>query len=134
MWEDHHDNLHREYMVEMKDQGKWQDKAIDNVVLQLDYIEQLKENKALVATTQEYKELVASAGRCVEHLKETVKYQSELIELSKKARNPNRVTGGKRARPQGPKSKAVTFGAEAMPDNELVTFGTAVEFEAALMQ
>jgi hypothetical protein len=29
MWEDHHDNLHREYMVVMKEQGKEQDKAID---------------------------------------------------------------------------------------------------------
>jgi hypothetical protein len=50
----------------------------------------------------------------------------EILELS-------RVTGGKRGRPQGSKSKAVAFGAEAMPDNDLVTFGTAVEFEAALM-
>jgi hypothetical protein len=33
----------------------------------------------------------------------------------------------------GSKSKAVTFGAEAMPDNDLVTFGTTEEFEAALM-
>jgi hypothetical protein len=29
--------------------------------------------------------------------------------------------GGKRRRPKGSKSKAVTFGAEAMPDNDLVT-------------
>ena len=58
---------------------------------------------------------------------------SETIELSKKARNPNRVTGGKRGRPQGSKSKAVSFGAEAMPDNDLVTFGSTEEFEATLM-
>jgi hypothetical protein len=56
-----------------------------------------------------------------------------ILELNKKARNPSRVTGGKKGRPQGSKSKAVTFGAEAMPDNDLVTFGTPEEFEAALM-
>jgi hypothetical protein len=39
MWEDHHDNLHREYIVVMKEQGKDQDKAIDSLVLQLDYID-----------------------------------------------------------------------------------------------
>jgi hypothetical protein len=45
-------------MVEMEDQGKWQDKAIANVVLQLDYIEQLKENKGLnksVASMESWK-------------------------------------------------------------------------------
>jgi hypothetical protein len=62
-----------------------------------------------------------------------IKDLQAIIELSKKARNPNRVTGGKRGRLRGSKSKAVTFGAEAMPDNDLVTFGTTVEFEAALM-
>jgi hypothetical protein len=57
----------------------------------------------------------------------------EIIELYKKARNPNRVTGGKRGRPEGSKSKSVTFGADAMPDNDLVTFGTTAKFEPALM-
>jgi hypothetical protein len=32
---------------QLKDQGKWQKKALANVALQLDYIEQLKENKGL---------------------------------------------------------------------------------------
>jgi hypothetical protein len=86
-----------------------------------------------LATIQEHNELVASAGRCVEHLEETIKYQSETIELNKKARNPNRVASGKRGRPRGSKSKAVTFGADAMPDKDLVTFGTSAEFKAALM-
>jgi hypothetical protein len=34
---------------------------------------------------------------------------------------------------QGSKSKAVAFGAEAMPDNDLVTFHSTEEFEATLM-
>ena len=66
-------------------------------------------------------------------MEKNVEAQDAVLELIKKARNPNRVAGRKRGRPQGSKSKAVTFGAEAMPDNDLVTFGTAVEFEAALM-
>jgi hypothetical protein len=69
----------------------------------------------------------------IEALQSTNKLSSELIELYKKERNPNRVAGGKRGRPKGSKSKAVAFGAEAMPDNDLATFGTTVEFEAALM-
>jgi hypothetical protein len=111
-----------------------QREVMDNEELKKEYIAQLKENKELVALIQEYnKEIVASAKRGEEHLLDTIRYQSETIELNKKARNPNRVTGGKRGRPQGSKSKAVAFGAEAMPDNDLVTFGTTVEFEAALM-
>jgi hypothetical protein len=69
-------------------------------------------------------------------LKRYIKAQNEMLELNKKAKNPNRATGGKRGRPKGPKSKAVGFGAErcdAMPDNELVPFGTRAEVAAALM-
>jgi hypothetical protein len=66
MWEDQHDSLHREYMVEMKDQGKWQDKAIANVVLQLDYIEQLKENKELVAENHGLKGIDALMSEALE--------------------------------------------------------------------
>jgi hypothetical protein len=76
---------------------------------------------------------IATQFGAIEIMKGTTKAQNETIELYKKERNPNRVTGGKRGRPKGSKSKAVTFGAEAMPGNDLVTFGTAVEFEAALM-
>jgi hypothetical protein len=54
-------------------------------------------------------------------------------EIDKKERNPNRVTGRKRGRPQGSKSKAVSFGADAMPDHDLVPFGTRAEVAAALM-
>jgi hypothetical protein len=54
-------------------------------------------------------------------------------EIDKKERNPNRVTGRKRGRPQGSKSKAVSFGADAMPDQDLVPFGTRAEVAAALV-
>jgi hypothetical protein len=66
-------------------------------------------------------------------LQSTINSQSGIIELYKKERNPNRVTGGKRGRPKGSKSKSVTFGADAMPDYDLVSFGTRAEFEAASM-
>jgi hypothetical protein len=69
----------------------------------------------------------------IEIQQKTIKDLQEIIEIYKKARNPNRVTGGKRGRPKCSKSKAVAFGAEAMPGNDLVTFGTSAEFEAALM-
>jgi hypothetical protein len=126
MWKDQHDNLHREYMVEMEDQGKWQDKAIANVVLQLDYIEQLKENKGLNKSVASMERGITTLFEMKEIQQKTTKDLQAIIELSKKARNPNRVTGGKRGRPRGSKSKAVAFGAEAMPDNDLVTFGTTV--------
>jgi hypothetical protein len=66
-------------------------------------------------------------------LENNVKATDKMLELSKEARNPNRVTGGKKGRPKGSKSKAVAFGAEAMPDNDLVTFSSTEEFEATLM-
>jgi hypothetical protein len=62
-----------------------------------------------------------------------IKYQSAATELNKKAKNPNRVTGGKRGRPRGSKSKAVGFSADAMPDRNLVPFGSRAEVAAALM-
>jgi hypothetical protein len=56
-----------------------------------------------------------------------------IIELDKKERNPNRVTGGKRGRPTDSTAKAVSFGADAMPDHDLVPFGSTEEVAAALM-
>jgi hypothetical protein len=133
MWEDQHDNLHRKYMVEMKDQGRWQDKAIANVVLQLDYIEQLKENKELNKVIETRKRTIKSQDEVIEYKQRAINALKGILELNKEARNPNRVTGVKRGRPKGSKSKSVTFGADAMPDKDLVTFGTTAEFEAALM-
>jgi hypothetical protein len=66
-------------------------------------------------------------------MKSTIKAQSGILEFNKKARNPNRVTGGKRGRPKGSKSKAVSFGADAMPDNDLVPVDSIAEIAAALM-
>ena len=129
MWEEAHDNLHHEYMAVMKEQGKEQDNVIDNVVLQNDYIEQLKENnkhlhRAVAITTQ---------FEMIEILKRYIKAQDEMLERNQKAKHPNRVTGGKRSQPKGSKSKAVSFGADAMPDRDLVPFGSRAEVAAALM-
>jgi hypothetical protein len=101
--------------------------------VQRDYIEQLKENKSLNKVIEAMGRSIKAQSESTIALENTIKAQDEMLELNKKARNPSRVTGGKRGRPQGSKSKAVAFGAEAMPDNDLVTFGTTVEFEAALM-
>jgi hypothetical protein len=132
-WKDEHDNLHREYMVEMKDQGKWADKAVANITLQLDYIEQFKENKELNKVIETLNSTIKLQDEVIGNKDSTINALKGILELDKKERNPNRVTGGKRGRPKGSKSKAVAFGAEAMPDNDLVTFGSTEQFEAALM-
>ena len=80
-----------------------------------------------------YKGVIATQSETIKEMKSCIKYQSAAIELNKKARNPNRVAGGKRGRPLGSKSKAASFGADAMPDNDLVPFGTRAEIAAALM-
>jgi hypothetical protein len=69
----------------------------------------------------------------IETQQKTIKAQDEMLELNKKAKNPNRVTGGKRGRPKSSKSKTASFGADAMPDNDLAPFGTRAEVAAALM-
>jgi cysteinyl-tRNA synthetase len=109
-------------------------KQIEGLVeVQTDYIEQLKENKELNKVIETLNSTIKSQDEVISANRRSINALKEILELDKKARNPNRVTGGKRGRPQGSKSKAVTFGAEAMPDNDLVTFGTSLEFEAALM-
>jgi hypothetical protein len=77
-----------------------------------EYTEQLKENKELNKVIETQGAINALKG---------------ILELDKKERNPNRVAGGKRGRPPASKSKAVGFGAEAMPDHDLVPFGTRAE-------
>jgi hypothetical protein len=133
MWEDRHADLHRKYKAMMDERLSCQREVIDTVELKNKYIEQLEGNKVLVDAIQGYKELIAVQEETIRTLRATRDAQDVMLELNKQARNPNRVTGHKRGRPQGSKSKAVTFGAEAMPDNDLVTFGTTEEFEAALM-
>jgi hypothetical protein len=41
MWEDHHDDLHREYMVMMDERLACQDEVVDNLQLQNDHLAQL---------------------------------------------------------------------------------------------
>jgi hypothetical protein len=109
MWEAEHDNLHREYMVEMKDQGKWQDKEIDGLQLRNGYIKQLLVNKALNKLVETMGRSINGLNKLVEAMENTPKAQDEMLELNKKERNPNRVTGGKRGRPKCSKPKAVSF-------------------------
>jgi hypothetical protein len=89
--------------------------------------------RVLVDATQGYKELIAVQEETIRALRATIKVHDEMREINKKERNPNRVTGGKRGRPQGSKSKAVGFAADAMPDHDLVPFGTRAEVAAASM-
>jgi hypothetical protein len=103
------------------------------VELKNKYVDQLEGNKALVDAIQGHKGLIATQSEMTEALRATIKAQDEMLELNKKARNPNRVAGGKRGRPKCSKSKSVTFDADAMPDNDLVHFGTRAEVAAALM-
>ena len=57
----------------------------------------------------------------------TIAAQESTIQSLQKARNPHRVTGGKRGRPRGSKSKAIRYGADAMPDSDMVPLGTRLE-------
>jgi hypothetical protein len=134
MWEDRHADLHRKYKVMMDERLSCQREVIDNEELKNEYIDQLKENKELNKMIEKMDVSIATTQfEAIEIMKGTIKAQNETIEFKKKERNPNRVTGGKRGRPNGSKSKAVTFAADAMPDNDLVPIGTRAEFEAALM-
>jgi hypothetical protein len=94
------------------------------VELKNKYVDQLEGNKVLFNAIQGYKELLAVQEETIRTLRATRDAQDVMLELNKQARNPNRVTGHKRGRPKGSKSKAVSFGAEAMPDHDLVPFGT----------
>jgi hypothetical protein len=87
----------------------------------------------LVDAIQGYKGLIAVQEERIGTLRATIKVYDEMREINKKERNPNRVTGGKKGRPKGSKSKAVSFAADAMPGHDLVPFGTRAEVAAALM-
>ena len=110
-----------------------QREVIDTEELKNEYIAQLKDNKKLIKLMEIQNSTVKMQDEVIEGLQKTNQDLMEILQLDKRARNPNRLTGNKRGRPQGSKSKAVAFGAEAMPDHDLVTFGTTEEFEAALM-
>ena len=68
------------------------------VELKNKYIDQLEGNKVLVDAIQEYKRLIAVQEETIHALRATIKVDDEILELNKKERNPNRVTGGKRGR------------------------------------
>jgi hypothetical protein len=121
------------YLVVMNERNEEKAKEVDGLQLRNDYIEQLLANKGLYKVIETMGRSITAQSETIQGLKGTVKAQNEILELDKKERNPNRVTGGKRGRPPGSKSKAVSFGAEAMPDHDLVPFGTRAEVAAALM-
>jgi hypothetical protein len=132
--ENAHADLHRKYLVMMDERLSCQHKVIDNSVLQKDYIEQLLENKQLNKVIETKNSTVKMQFEVIEYKQRAINALKGILELNKKARNPNRVAaGGKRGRPKGSKSKAVGFGADAMPNNDLVPFGTRAEIAAALM-
>ena len=109
-------------------------KQIEGLVeVQTDYIEQLKENKELNKVIETQNSTIKLQDEAIGHNDRAINALKGIIELDKKERNPNRVTGNKRGRPKGSKSKAVSFGADAMPDHDLVPFGTRAEVAAALM-
>jgi hypothetical protein len=97
------------------------------------YTEHLLENKGLIKAVAGTERSTTIQHEVIETLRATIKVHDEMLEPNRKERNPNRVTGGKRGRPKGSKSKAVAFGADAMPDKDLVTSGSSADFEAALM-
>jgi hypothetical protein len=122
-----------EHMAVMKERNEEQAKVIDSLVLQKNYIEQLLENKQLNKAIETQNSTIKSQDEVIEYKQRAINALKGVLELNKKERNPNRVTGGKRGRPKGSKSKSVAFGADAMPDNDLVPFSTRAEVTAALM-
>ena len=125
------------YLVVMNERNEEKAKEVDGLHLGIGYLEQLLANKALYKVVEAMGRGITAQDETIQSLKGTAKAQNEIIELDKKERNPNmashRVTGSKRGRPQGSNPKAVSFGAEAMPDHDLVPFGTRAEVTAALM-
>jgi hypothetical protein len=81
-------------------------KQIEGLVeLQRGYIKQFKESKGLNKVIQAMLRGTTAQSEGIEALQSTINSQSGIIELYKKERHPNRVTGGKRGRPKGSKSK-----------------------------
>jgi hypothetical protein len=121
---DHGDYMtpHGECIALQNERLACQDKAIDILVLQKEYIDELKEKNKLYKVIEDMGRNSKLQDEMTETLERTIKDQSEIIELNKKARNPNRVTSGKRGRPKGSKSKSVAFGADAMPDSPITTW------------
>jgi hypothetical protein len=133
MWEMAFESSHRKYVAMGEQYLAIVSEKREVLQTNKDYIEQLLENKKLNKLIETKNSTVKMQFEVIEGLQRTNQDLMEILELDKRARNPNRVTGGKRGRPKGSKSKSVTFGAEAMPDNDLVPVGTTAEFEAALM-
>jgi hypothetical protein len=94
----------------MNERNEEKAKEVDGLHLGIDYLEQLLANKALYKVVEAMGRGITAQDETIQSLKGAVKAQNELLELDKKERNPNRVTGGKIGRPQGSKSKAVSFG------------------------
>jgi hypothetical protein len=81
-------------------------KQIEGLVeLQRGYIKQFKESKGLNKVIHAMLRGITARSESTEALQSTINSQSGIIELYKKERHPNRVTGGKRGRPKGSKSK-----------------------------
>ena len=107
IWEDAHDVVDAKCHALLKEYRACLSEREDTVELKNKYIEQLEGNKVLVDAIQGYKELIAVQEETTRALRATIKVHDEMREIDKKERNPNRVTGRKRGRPQGSKSKAV---------------------------
>ena len=133
MWEMAFESSHRKYMAMGEQYLAIVSEKLETLQTKKDYIEQLLENKKLNKLIETQSSTVKMQFEVIEGLQRTNDDLMEILEVHKRARNPNRLTGGKRGRPIGSKSKSVTFGAEAMPDNDLVPIGTTAEFEAALL-
>ena len=88
--------LHDEHMVVMKERNEEQAKVVDSLVLQLDYIEQLKENKKLNKLIETQNRTIKLQDAVIGNKDRAINALKGILELDKKETNPNRVTGGKR--------------------------------------
>ena len=99
-WEDAHDVVDAKCHALLKKYHACLDGMECAVELKNKYIDQLEGNKVLFNAIQGYKELLAVQEETIRTLRATRDAQDVMLELNKQARNPNRVAGRKRGRPQ----------------------------------
>jgi hypothetical protein len=97
IWEDAHDVVDAKCHALLKEYHACLSERESTVELKEELIDELKANRVLVDATQGYKELIAVQEETIRTLRATIKVHDEMREINKKERNPNRVTGRKRA-------------------------------------
>jgi hypothetical protein len=123
--------IHAVHLKELDRHARKQDEGLKTLQrelqLQQELHREMKRNRSLQDDNMLLLRLAVANKRELAANERTVAAQESTIQSLQKARNPHRVTGGKRGRPKGSKSKAIRYGADAMPDSDMVPLGTRLE-------